>query len=308
MLFRSPGDELTPEVVLLNDKEVREEENIGSGKHKVAIKHPGFEIWKDEIVVPDDLPTYTLNAKLISLPRLIELAVGYDVSPSQEQSKKLGPYQVMLRNISTEESVTLESGTKVKPSTYEVYIKRTAYNPFKDRIRIMPSLRPYKINTILEAKHRVVQGEVEFDIDPPAELAPHVIDFIDMGSRIRRTVKLGGTIKPGTYNSYVSKEGYKMVGGERRIMIEPDEMQYQIPKAMMEAEPRKISFDTTYNGVSISAKSILVNGKSYQFEPLKPARYSVVIAFDQYETVEKDVIVPPGVGDYVAKVNLIPKK
>ena len=232
-----PGVEFSPEVVMVAGKKMQQGDQISPGSHDVIIQDPAYESLRKSIVVPDDVPEYILKGQMISLPRLVEQAIVYDVEPfTSEQSMKLGPCRVSMRNTVNEIRYDIVPGIKIKPATYELTIKRTAYHPVNDRVRVMPGLQPYKIDKELLAKDRVVQVDVTFDIEPSQDLAIHAVDFI---GRIRRRVPPGGTIKPGKYDYQVIKDGYKMTGQEKRpIVIEPDESPFLI-KARLEALPRK---------------------------------------------------------------------
>ena len=90
------------------------------------------------------------------------------------------------------------------------------------------------------------------------------------------------------------------------IVIEPDESPFLI-KSRLEALPRKISFDITYDQVAVQPSKVLVNGKAYRFTDLLPGEYRVTIEFGNTKLCKKTITLPPGVGDHVVKVSVTPK-
>ncbi len=301
------GEQIFPETVLVSDKEMSSGDTISAGSHTVVIRYPGYDVYESKINVPAGVSPYVLQAELVSLPRSVETLINYDVYPGESQNAKLGPCQVYLLKEGGSERVLVNSGDKVKPGQYELLVRRAAYNDILEKIRIWPSSNPYKIQKTMEAKARVVQADVDFDIDPPQYLESHVIDFIDIDTKVPRAVRPGGFIKPGKYNYIVNKPGYQMVGGAKPIVVEPDENPFGI-KETLQALPRQLSFDATYQGKLIRAKEILVNEKRSQFaDTYAPGKYSIQAKFDDYQTIEQIIEVVPGVGPFVVKLTLVKK-
>lgn len=301
------GEQIFPETVMISEKEMGSGDTIAPGQHNLVIRYPGYEVYQSKINVPSGVSPYVLQAELVSLPRTVETLINYDVYPSQAQSSKLGACQVYLQKEDASERVLVSTGDKVKPGQYELLVRRPAYSEIQEKIRIWPSSNAYKIQKTMEAKHRVVQAEVDFDIAPPQYLESHVIDFIDIDTKVPRAVRPGGSIKPGKYNYIVNKPGYQMVGGAKPINIEPDESPFGINETL-EALPRQLTFDATYQGKLILAKEILVNGKLTQYENrYAPGKYRIGAKFAEYQTIAQDIEVIPGVGPFVVKLTLVKK-
>jgi hypothetical protein len=294
--------------VFLNNKEVREGNEVAPGSYTAVIKCPGYETWSQPISVPDQ-EVYLLKAKLIGAPRLVQAEVFYDVPPSTQQSAILGPFQVLLRNINTNQTIEVLEGTTVLPANYEVTIRRKAYYNFTSQVIIKPNATPFDVFRKLEAKVRVVEIDVEYDIEPTAEIPEPVVDFIVLETGTRQTLKQGNTIKPGKYSYEVSQPGYKMRDSEdkNQITIEPDESAFRVPNAFMEALPRKIIFDTTHNGISVRMDEVLINNQRYQSTALKPGDYNMTLKFQNFQEVNETITIPAGSGDYIVHINMIPK-
>lgn len=301
------GEEIAPESVTIDGESVAADDEIKAGSHEVVISQPGYEVYKKQIQVPAGSPIYTLTAELISLPRALDIAISYDVYPSPQQAQKLGEHELYLQNADGGERLAVKNGDKVKPGMYDLTLTRTAYNDVRDRLRIWPAIKPFAIKHVMEAKDRVVKAEVEFDIEPPRDLEPHVISFIDIDTRVPRNVRPDGLIKPGKYSCAILKPGYLMAGGEKNIVIEPEESPFSI-EGKMEAQPRQISFSTDYRGQSIPPKKVMIDNRPSNFSNhYLPKKYNVVLEFDKFKTIQKDIEVVPGVGPYVVTLNLDPK-
>jgi len=298
------GEEIFVDSIMVSDKEMGTGDTIDPGKHRVVIRYPGYEVYQSGINVPSGVSPFVLQAELVGLPRAVETLVTYDVSPGEQQNAKLGPCQVYLSKEGSSERIPVQSDQKVKPGRYELLIRRTAYNDIVDRISIYPSSSAYKIHKTMEAKARMVQADVDFDIDPPGELESHLIDFIDIDTKVPRAVRPGGSIKPGKYNYMVNKPGYQMLGGQKPIVIEPDEDPFGI-KETLQALPRQLTFESNYQGQAIRAREIRVDNQLTRFDKLyPPGKYRIEVTFDDYQPIQKDIVVSPGVGPFVVPLTL----
>jgi hypothetical protein len=298
-----PGDEIVPSAVLLDGKSVEMNSKVASGSHNLVIKDPAYQTLNEDIVIPDNIPKYTIERTLVSLPRLIDLTINYDISAPQG----LPPYRVTAQKLDTGETLIITGGEKLKPSQYEVTISQEAYNSVNMTKRIFPGVTPFKMEAKLEAKNRIVQAEVEFDIAPPKDLAPHVITFIDLETKIRRAVTTGGGIKPGRYEYVVEKPSYQMAGGNKQIEIVPSEKPFMV-KEKMEAEGRQVTLNLEYRGVSVPAKDVIINNEKYVYSnKYRPGRYRLMAKFAEYQDVDQNFEMPPGVGPLVVKLELTRK-
>lgn len=302
------GEEFEPEVVKIDGKDVYKGNSISSGIHKVVIQHPGYEIYRKQIVVPDGVSRYVLKAELTTLPRLVVANISYDVPPSAEVARRLGPCRVQLYKLITGDKVLVKQGIKVKPEKYEVLITRRAYENVKQVVYIWPKGRPFEIKAMLQAKTRILKAKVRHDIAAPDYLKPYIVDFVS-AKGVARTVKKNGRVKPGKQRYIVRKEGYKMVGGEKTAYIEPSEEPYELEEVELKAQSRQLSFNIVYNNVIQDAESITVDGEVYSYnKTYQPGKkYYIVAKFKKFKTVKKNITFEPGVGPHVVKLVLMPK-
>lgn len=298
-----PGDEIVPQAVLLDGKSIDMGSKVASGPHTLVIKDPAYQTLSEDIVIPDNIPKYTIERTLVSLPRLIELSIQYDIAAP----KTLAPYRVTAQKLDTGETQILNGGEKLKPNQYEITISQAAYNTVNMTKRIFPGVGPFKIDAKLEAKNRIVQADVEFDTLPPKDLSSHVITFVDLETNIRRAVTTGGGIKPGRYEYVVEKPAYKMAGGNKQILIEPSEEIFMV-KEKMEAEGRQVTLNIEYRGVTVPAKDVIINNEKYVYSnKYRPGRYRLMAKFAEYLDVDQYFEMPPGVGPLVVKLELTRK-
>jgi hypothetical protein len=298
-----PGDEIVPSTILLDNKPVEEGSHVAPGPHTLVIKDPAYQTLTEEIVIPDGIPKYVIEKTLISLPRPVDLTVQYDILPGQA----LPPYRFSLKKLDTEEILILKGGEKVKPSTYEVTVSQSAYNNFTMSKRIFPGVKPEKIEAKLEAKNRMIQADIAFYVDPTKDTKPHVppkdlghclITFMEIETQIRRAITSGRSIKPGKYDYVVELPGYKMVGGSKKIYLEPSEDPYAMQERM-EAEPRQISLAIEYKGTTVTPTDVRINDEKFTFTTrYRPGRYRLYAKFAEYQDIQQDFEIPPGVAPY----------
>lgn len=287
-----------PEEVLIGNKSISAGDYVSPGEHTVTVRHSNYQELRKRVRIPRGTSNYTFKGVLVSLPRLIELSVAHDISPTEA----LPNYEVSLKNVFTGAVRQVRGGEKMKPAQYEVYVKQRAYTDYRGTVRIFPGQAPYKIEAKLQAKPRVVNVDVSFDINPPSDLAPHVVQFVD-SNKIPRSVRPGGTIKPGSYRYKVLKPGYTMEGTERTEFLAPSEEPFLI-RATMLAAPRKISLDAVMDNVLIDPQEVLIDGKPYGYSPIRPGTYQINVRFKDFQTVSKQITILPGVGPHVEPLDL----
>lgn len=303
-IFRDLLGELDPvDQVLLDGREVQEGCNVSSGKHSIEFRQAGYKPLLDSINIPAEKDRYVYKGEMTSLPRLVALNVLYDIPPPRGKS-----YSFAMVNLQTKERYT-QGGEKVKPGTYEITVTQNAYysEPFEKKI--LPASYAEEIQVTLQAKERVVQANITFDMEPPAGSDPHTISFVDLGGKYSRVVRPGGRIKPGIYDYEVVKPGYLMEGGKKRANIEPGEEEYRIV-ARLVSQPRQISFKIVDDtGRMVQPTEIKIDGDIYSFAKFyrpKQEPYRVEATFGNYRTAQKEFILVPGIGPY--EVSLEVKK
>lgn len=297
-----PRGEEIDAIVFLDSKEIQQASRVAPGGHTLFVKSIGFESLSEQIQIPDGIAVYPVKRTLISLPRPIDLSIQYDIVPNRHL-----PSQVIFERIDTGEKKEVKGGEKVKPGQYSISVSQEAYESAIVQKKIYPGVEPYKIEVKLEAKPRVVQTKVDFNIDPPKDLGPYIISFLDVTRVARSVVRPGGRIRPGVYEYLVENPGYKMLGEKKTAEIEPSEQPFYIEEKMI-AEPRQLSFTIDYKGVQVLPENIieiLVNNARYTFdERYEPGKaYRIMAKFAKYLPVELDTQIPPGVGPYVINLS-----
>ncbi len=308
--YTPEGEKFTNAEIMIDNKVVEEGSIILPGPHSVKITRLGYKDFQGSINVPvkNEDDTYILKAQMVSLPRAVKTVVRYDIYPNPEQDKKLGPCQIFLMGSTDRRMQEVKDGTMVKPDRYNIIAQRKGYNEFRGRANnIIPGVTPVEIPISFQAKNRVVQTEITYDIQPSTQLLQDlVISFIDF-NKVPKNVKPNGMIPPGKYNYEVVHPAYKMEGNPETIDIQPDEEPFVV-KANMIAQPRQIVFDAEHNNIIIAPTQILVDGEEIDNTKLyEPGTHHFVITFDKFETIDQDYEILPGSGTFRIKLDLIPK-
>lgn len=292
-----------PDSLRVDGVEMSRGDAIKAGSHTVDVEHNGHQPISKKINVAADETEYVFKDVMRTLPRPVEAKIAYDVEPGSN----LGATRVTLTPASGGAAIEVESGTRVKPGTYELTVEKEAYRSYRGQKRIFPGSRPYEISLTLEAKPVVIKADISFDIAPPSNLEQHVITFIDKDTNIRRAVYPGGSIKPGRYSYVVEKSGYTMQGNQKDINIEPSEDAFSMAESMT-ANPRRVTIEANYNNVSYPPSRLIVNDEDVRFEKaFQPGRYTMTVHFDNFRSVTKEIEIVPGTGDFVVKVDVVKK-
>lgn len=304
-------EKVTPNTIKLNGQEQEvskildgEVEVTAGSEYKIEVEAPGYEAYEGEFTVPGNATgSYRHDVKLISLPRPVAWEVGYDVYPSQEQSEELGECSVSIESAAGRQDIELHQA--IKPNRYKMLFQRKGYEPFTYTLWLTPGETEHIVKNItLQAKLRTLNANIQYDVQPPTNLDTAAINFIDVDSKAMNQVPVDGQIRPGKYSYEVFRPGYKMQGTRPEIVIEPDEVEYQI-EATMVAQPRKIVIDAKANNVLVNPTSVLINDKPYRYETLyQPGEYRIVVSFDKYKTWESTITVMPGNGNFMVQVPL----
>ena len=288
-------------LVLVDGKAVSPGATISPGAHTITIRQPAYSAFSRKIEIPKGISIYTFEATLISLPRLVEQAIGYDVEPATKN------YQVSFTNLDSGKTFKVEEGAQVKPGSYEIEVEQTAFHSIHIKKRIFPATSPFKIEETLEAKTRIIHAKIDFDIPTGNNLPPHLLSFIDLQTGVRRLVRPGGKIKPGKYQFIVEKPGYKMATGAQEINILPTSSPFII-QAVLQAQPRRVSFEMIYQNNLQQAEQILINKEIYSFQKLYgPGDYQATATFKEFQNITKKFTIPPGVGVHVISMKLVHK-
>ncbi len=269
---------------------------ITGGKHSVEIRFPGYKTWVEKIDVPLGFSVYQLERTLESLPRKVLLTVRYDIPPSTLSWK--AKYSLLGEL----ESFPFPREAKLKPGRYEFMVEHPHYESVRWEKSIFPASIPEEIIVNLQAKNRNLKTQIEFDI-PPFDSAC-LVNFIDTNTGVRHLIPSNGKIHPGNYEYIVEKPGYLMPGGNRTIHITPGVGDVYI-RAKMKASARQISFDMIHQEKMREAREIFLDGEKYSFSnKYRPGKYRVVAHFNQFDTVEMEITISPGVGVYTVVLPL----
>lgn len=290
------------DLVRLDGRPIREGDNVSPGKHEIEVQQAGYELHKVEFNIPPRIRQYEYKGTLKSLPRLIELAVSHDIEPPAG----LPVWRVTMNHLESGKRIEVRGGMKIKTGTYDVAVEQPAYETASFQKRIFPASFPEKIECKLDAKPRPVDLNVTFIPPAPTELETQVV-FVEKGTGINRAVRPGRTIRPGVYQCKVDRPGYEMVGGPKDAVIQPSEDRYVV-SAQMKALPRILAFNMTdEKGVVQEPEQITVDGQPYVYKAYEPGSYRIRASFRNFETVEQEIVIPPGVGSFSVSLRLTPK-
>jgi len=297
------GERIEVEVFALNGKDVRENPFKPNNNYQLEIQQQGYINLTETLSIPPGEGPFRIERVLVTKPRLVKEKITYDV-PMRDGNPENKPYKITMAPVDkpTAEKECKE-GEFIKPGSYILRILKDAYEPVEVKKHIWPDEKPMVLEQQLVAKQVLLNVSIVYDIQAPLNLENYTVALIDKLTLIPRFVPPGGKVKPGSYFLDIQRPGYTF-GPKQEMEIEPSEQPYNINKKLL-AKPRKISFDMVKD-VLIPAKEILVNGKPISFnDTFSPGiTIDMVIKFNDYKTVKKATVIPPGEGPFVESVSL----
>jgi hypothetical protein len=319
-----PDEIIDPDVILFGGQKIDSYcVRCKPGKYELVVEHPGFVSVKETIAIPPGDESYMLEKVLISLPRVLEEKISFDVMPGEELPKHKIFFQPVDKKTKEKE---IQHGDLIQPGEYFLRIRKQGYDPLEKKWFVWPSPDPIMIREELVAKPVKLFPCVAYDVQPPANLKncdfllmdeKEIAFFITKDSPIQSfRCKCCGSqinqisqIKPGRYMFKLIQPGYAQKE-EYKVCIVPSEEVYVL-KGELVAQPRPIVLKTPFPDVPMPllyGKVLnLVDNSEITFQDLFPAgkELSLKIQFSsQYKTVVKTVVIEPGEGPYVVDVPL----
>lgn len=275
-----------PDEINLNTLALSQNMPVKPGEYKLVIRKEGYEpIMKTRIIEPNNQP-YPIVEYMKTLPR----EVLFQITSDYQKDELLTPDEISLngRNI--------KYGESVKPSRYNVTIRKRGYDTYNNETIIDPKADPYILSAMLKSTPRRVILEITTQFPEGQKL-----------NSDRYTCTLNNqpctgdqSFKPGEYEIVIKSAGYEDV--VKKIKIIPDEAPYvhrEILKPKLVEINTAITQDVEHDNPEIKPTLTLINEKSKEVQVVKhgdkiaPGIYLAKIEMDGYETsLTKESIMP----------------
>jgi hypothetical protein len=293
-----------PDLLRLSDRDIEPEEKFIPGTHELVIRHRGYNEVREQIeIVPGEGP-FNLERKLYAKKRMVRAKISYDVPPPDNSQNPL----VRMTSMANNDISRLQDGDEYKPGWYMVSVEKEGYETLEKRMSIPPDDVEFNMALEMIAKTVEILIKISYDNAPPDPLG-YTVTFVDPRTGIGSNVTHGKRIKPGAYELELSQPGYVFKNQRKKIYIPPGVQPFLIEEILF-AKPRSLSFEMIYR-VSATQTTLV---RPYQifinYQPVRaedsfaPGKYAMMAKFNDYKTVQKDIIIPPGEGPYVADVEL----
>lgn len=295
-----PDEMIDPEVASIDGKDVCDN-LFAPGRHVLSLRQPGFFPVQKSLTISPGKEPYVIAEELISMPRKVKTAIGYDVSPTARS-----PRITMAPAATPTEEAVIRDGDNVKPGTYILRITQESYEPAEMKKYVWPDEMPLEIRHNLIAKNVELRIEITYDVPPTADLAECKVMLVDEAG-ISRYVTSGTKVKPGAYNLVIERPGYSY-GAPKPIYIAPSEEPYFIVARLLAKVRRGVSFDIvdpdTQALVPIYRVLYAATGKEMTFQDrFQPGeQLDLLILFKKYQTVRISVVTSREDGPMVVKV------
>lgn len=274
------------------------------GSYELVIAHPGYFSSRDKIEVIPGTGTQEVTQTLMPKKRKIMPEITFDTTPVVDSPLEV----IRMRKEGRTEAYRIQKGDEMDTGEYLVTIEKEGFDTIADkRITIRPDERPYELKEMMEASMVEILIEIFYDIDPPANLQPYNVTFIDKKSGIGRNITSGKKIKPGDYTLQVGREGYLFKEVKKDINIPAVPKPFFVKEKLF-AKPRQLSFEmTATDGTLVKAIEVLVDNKEAKAgDTFKPGvEYMLKAKFKDYKTAQRKVVIPPGEAPFVVDLNLV---
>lgn len=292
-----------PDMLRLSDRDIDPEEKFVPGAHELVIRHRGFSELREQIEISPGEGPFNLERKLYAKKRMVRSKITYDVPPPDNSQNPL----IRMSSMATNDIARLQDGDEYKPGWYMVTVEKEGYETLEKRVSIPPADDEFLMALDVVAKTVEILIKISYDIAPPDPLG-YTVTFVDPRTGIGSNVTHGKRIKPGAYELEISQPGYVFKNLRKKIYIPPGVQPFLIEETLF-AKPRTLSFDMMYK---VGEKVYMVKPHQifFNYQPVRaedsfaPGKYGMMAKFNEYKTVQKDVIIPPGEGPYVAEVEL----
>lgn len=273
---------------------------VKPARYRLEIEKVGYENIHKEIVVgprdPND-PPYPIKEKLQAVKRPLIIKLDSDYDPANFALKA----DLMLLN-----NEPIESGTKLKPGSYTLTIRKKGYNEVEEKIKIDPGTEDFVFKKTLEAKDRLlvydVRGEDGKKVDP------------DKVTLNETEYKENSKIAPKkAYAIKIEKKGYEVKS--INIPIEPSDEPFKLKESLstltrefqllltatfpvdQELKPDQCTLENPSTGIVVYRPGVTI----------KPGKYNMVIKRNAYETINREIEVQPDVVPFQLRERMSPK-
>ncbi len=274
------------------------------GSYELVIAHPGYFGSRDKIEVVPGTGVQEITQTLMPKKRKVIPDITYDTTPVADSPLEV----IRMRKEGRSEAYRIEKGDEMETGEYLVTIEKEGFETIADkRITIRPDERPYELKETLEASMVEILIEILYDIEPPANLQPYTVTFIDKKSGIGRNITSGKKIKPGDYTLQVGRPGYLFKEVKKDISIPALPKPFFIKEKLF-AKPRQLSFEMmSVENNLVKAIEVLVDNKEAKAgDTFKPGNeYMLKAKFKEYKTAQKKIVILPGEAPFVVDLNLV---
>ncbi len=295
--------EMNPEVCTLGNRRP-DEGTYKPSEYELSLGHSGYLDIRKNVTIEPGEGLLELEYTLIPKNRKIRPVITYDRTPRKGSPEP----SIKLRNVDTGEEFRLKESDEIKAAEYMAYFEKEGFELGQKPYAIEPGDKPYDLAFEMVAKPVEILIDITYDIQPPTNLDPYTVSFIDeRGQPI--FVSHGRKIKPGNFTLEIKRPGYMLPNQLQKITVMPGIIPFSIKEKMI-ARPRPLSFDMTFGGLIVKAVEVLVDDKKAEAkDTFKPGQeYQLIAKFKEYKTAKSKVTIPPGEGAFVANLDLVPLK
>jgi len=297
--FNARGtDEVTPDEISLNGRQIHSDSKVKPGEYKLAIKAEGYEpIIRTMIIEPDERKVQ-INEFMKSLPREVIFQINGDYQPDE----RLVPDEITFDG-----RFIRPTGESVRPKAYRIFIRKKGYEPISKRIIIDPKNEPYIVKETLVALPRRTQLKITASFPQN-----YPIPFPDTCTLTGKDVNTTESFRPGSYTLYIKHRGYRPV--TRTIEITPDDEPYVIQQVLDPKEIQvnlNVSYDVEPQDPSIMFEVAMENERTKENTRIKdgdkilPESYLIKVERAGYEPDTQRQLLMPSDDNYMVERKLV---
>ncbi|WP_372367873.1 M56 family metallopeptidase [Candidatus Uabimicrobium sp. HlEnr_7] len=278
-------DPIDPEIISLNGLDVRDQ-NFTPGAYILEIKQPGYIPVKEPIVINKGQGTFEFERELVTLERTLDVDIKFDCVTKDNS------YSIFLRPVSEDKSFKIENGSKIKPNSYMMTIKKPFFFGIEHKLHVWPDDRNFVLSEKLVSRPVTVALEVMYG--DRINSSEQIVTL--KKGQITHAVKTGLSVKPGNYDLEIYHPRY--ASEAKSITIFPSNV-HTIKERMVESKRSQKHSQLVFQILDrdteqlVQPLRVLVNNKIYSFDQkfAKNTKISVEIDIHKYKTIKKNFIV-----------------
>lgn len=266
---------------------------VKPARYMLLVQKMGFEEIREEQLIYPGVNPHVIQRELkaVRRPVLVKLDTNY------EPGVEVKPDEMKLND------EPIESGSKQKPGTYTLMIRKEGYHPLEKIFKIEAGTEPIVVQEQLKAKPRRLMYDIKGD--NLAKLDPDIVSFD--GNSVRENTDI--PVKKA-YQIEIKKKGYNAL--KKSAAVEPSEKPYLLSEILSPLR-RKVDLKLEASfpkGKDLMPPDTATLGKENitQDTQVKPDRYTLLITKSGYKPLNRTVDIVPDEVPYLIHEILVPKE